>query len=490
LPTASDRLKVVFDLSSVGPHFNGTNEMGMAIIGALCERHASKFDINVICALETFKFHNLDRHKELRRHNVDLRTAERFAIGIQFGQPFTVHAVSVLEDLAVINIFGMLDTISDDCGYLSITHRLESLWGHVARHANGLFFNSKYSEQAVLTRFPDARNLSRYARLLPTKLTSYSKAPGTSSGEHVLIMGNHFAHKASDATAEILKSAFPTIQFVVLGRENGVSRNVRTYRAGTLSDEQMESLYCRASIVVLPSHVEGFGLGLVHALAARKVVVARDIPATREILSTYKRVSGVHLYASDKDVARALSLAMTDGASQVNDDGAQSWDDWADGFADFCVALVKEEDIFDRLKNRIQSGDMLRRAELLERLQSAERPNAGAAKEIVAADMGNKGNGAITDEYGREWRRARHVKQLLGRDGEEFVYSAYVTLFNRLPDSDGLVNYLTELQSGVSKLEIVARLRNSSEGQRTRVPLSGYRSRVLTHRLRSFLRAG
>jgi GT2 family glycosyltransferase len=485
LPSASGRLKLLFDLSSVGPYFNGTNEMGMAIIDGLYERHASTFEINVICSVEAFEFHKLDRHDGLRRHDLDLRTTEKFAIGIQLGQPFSVHAISVLEDLAVINVFGMLDTIADDCGYLSITHSLESLWGHIARHANGLFFNSKFSEQSVLARYPDAQDLSRYARLLPTKLSSYEKKGGASSGEHVLIMGNHFAHKASDAAADILKSAFPTIQFVALGKDNGVSRNVRTYRAGTLSDQLMESLYARASIVVLPSHVEGFGLGLMHALAARKVVVARDIPATREILSTYKSVDGVFLYADDGDLVRALSSAMTESTSKVNDAGAQSWDDWVDGFADFCAKLVEENDLFDRLVMRIQSGDLLRKAELLDRLQSLPAPTSRASQENHTENTARSTDEAITDEQGRKWQRARHVKQLLGRDGEDFVYSAYATLFNRLPDSDGLVNYLAELQSGVSKLDIVSRLRNSSEGRQSRVPLAGYQSRVLKVRLRS-----
>ena len=173
------------------------------------------------CSLESFKSPQaVDRHPRLRRHDAEHRTAERFAIGIQFGQPFNVHAISVLEDLAVINIFGMLDTIGDDCGYLSITHQLESLWGHIARHASGMFFISKFSEQCFISRYPDSKNLARYARLLPTKLTSYKKEIGSvSAGEHVLIMGNHFAHKASDAAAEILRIAFPTIQFVVLGKE-------------------------------------------------------------------------------------------------------------------------------------------------------------------------------------------------------------------------------------------------------------------------------
>jgi Domain of unknown function (DUF4214) len=69
----------------------------------------------------------------------------------------------------------------------------------------------------------------------------------------------------------------------------------------------------------------------------------------------------------------------------------------------------------------------------------------------------------------------------------EFVYGAYVTLFRRLPDSDGLVNYLTELQSGISKLAIVSRLRQSSEGRKYPHSLSGFRSFVVRARLRSLL---
>jgi GT2 family glycosyltransferase/glycosyltransferase involved in cell wall biosynthesis len=483
LPAASGRVKIVFDLSAVGPHFNGTNEMSVAIIDSFYERHASTFEIDVICSQDAFEFHKLDRHEGLRRHDADLQTLERFAVGVQLGQPFSVHAISVLEDLAVVNIFGMLDTIAEDCGYLSITHRLEVLWGHIARHANGLFFNSRFSEGSVLARYPDAKQLSKYARLLPTKLSCYKKASKGEAAEHVLIMGNHFAHKASNAAAEILKAAFPTTQFVVLGTQNQVSRNVRTYRSGTLSDTQMESLYTRASVVVLPSHVEGFGLGLLHALAARKVVIARDIPATREILSTYQRTSGVFLYRDDANIVPALKLAMNERASLVDDEGAETWDDWVDGFARFCLKLLAQDDLFERVVRRIQAGDMLRKADMFERYQAtspATMADASSVADNAKADT-------ITDSHGRRWLPAGHVKELLHLDGEEFVNRTYVTLFRRLPDSDGLVNYLTELRSGVSKLEILSRLRKSTEGRKYAHPLIGYRSIVMRTRVRSLM---
>jgi hypothetical protein len=231
--------------------------------------------------------------------------------------------------------------------------------------------------------------------------------------------------------------------------------------------------------------VEGFGLGFVHALAARKVIVARDIPATREILSTYKDVRGVFLYRDDADIVPALKLAMNEHQSQVNDEGADTWDDWVDGFAKFCLQLLDQDDLFDRVVRRIQAGDLLRKAEMFDRLQASPAPQSVTTAN-TSAEIGKK-SGTITDAQGRGWLPARHVKELLDLNGEEFIYGAYVTFFRRLPDSDGLINYLTELQSGISKLDIVSRLRQSSEGRKYAHSLSGFRSLVVKARLRSFL---
>jgi hypothetical protein len=478
----------VFDLSNVGPDFNGTNEMSIAIIDRFSKHHSATFEVHVICSKDSFRFHKLDRNEGICRHDTDFVPPATFTIGVRLGQPFSVHAVSTLEHLAPINVFGMLDTIADDCGYLSATQQLEILWGHVARHANGLFFNSKFSERTFLARFPDAIRASTYARLLPTKLGEYKKTPEMVSPNHVLIMGNHFAHKASDDTAVILSSSFPTSQFVVIGGKCGVASNVRTYKAGTLDESRMASLYNQASVVVLPSYVEGFGFGLLHALAAKKVVVARDIPATREILATYEKYSGIFLYSDNNDIIRALKLAMTADSSEVEDRDADDWDAWVDGFASFCKTLVDEEGIFDRVLRRIRDADLIRKSELLDRLRAEASPGLTATPiQNPTADTAIEKNGAIADPHGRRWQPARHVKHLLDLDGEAFVYCAYVTIFKRLPDSDGLVNYLSELQAGVSKIQILSRLRNSSECRRSRHSLAGYRRAAIGARVRHAL---
>jgi GT2 family glycosyltransferase len=493
LPSATGRLTLVCDLSSLGCHFNGTSEQSVAIIANLCARHRTSFEVSVICSEAAFKFHGLDQYDDLRRHEPERLPTERFSIAVRLGQPFDLEAIDTVEQLAPINIYGMLDTIAEDCGYLSITHRLGELWGYVARHSNGIFFNSKFTEQEFLSRFPDAMQLSRYARLLSTKLADYRKGTASTAAEHVMIVGNHFAHKASETTAAVLSTAFPTVEFVVLGGETRLSANVRSYRAGTLTENHIEQLYCRASVVVLPSHVEGFGFGLVHALAAGKVVVARDIPTTREILATYKTVSGVFLFRNDLELVATLRTAMAVDASRVDDSAAQSWDDWVDGFVEFCSRLLAEDDVFPRLVRRLTVGDLLRRAELSGELGVAEsfqaRPDDGSDQAAIALTTGEPTRRRYRALSRVNRGPARNLRELLTLNGEEFVHAAYATIFGRAPDVSGLENYLGELDSGVSKFAIISRLRNSAEGQRKRLPLAGFTRAAIARRVLSSIRA-
>jgi GT2 family glycosyltransferase len=458
VPSAGGKLRIVFDLSGLGCDFNGTNEFSVGVLSGLCKRHGAAFDLNILCSENAFKFHGLDAFEELRRHEPQPMTKERFAIGVRFGQPFELRAICNLSELAAMNVYCMLDTIAEDCGYLSISQPLDELWGFVARHANGISYISKFSERCFESRFPDAAAKRKYTRLLPTRLSEYRRAGAELQRKHVMIMGNHFAHKASQATADTLSSAFPTTQFAMLGEQTRVSGNVSSYKAGMLSEQQIRQLYDQASVVILPSYVEGFGFGMVHSLAAGKVVVARDIPATREILATYRSASGVFLYQDESELAAALRAALQVPNSAVDDSNAHGWEQWADGFADFCRGVVAEDDVFAQLVERIRACD------LLEKAARAEQADAFRAERPVAC---------------------RSLKQLLALNGGDFVRAAYATIFNRHPDNEGYENYLRELNAGVSKLAIVARLRESEEGRSKNLPLAGFRRATIAQRVRS-----
>jgi glycosyltransferase involved in cell wall biosynthesis len=67
-----------------------------------------------------------------------------------------------------------------------------------------------------------------------------------------------------------------------------------------LERPQLAALYRRASVVVLPSDREGFGLPVVEAMACGTPVIASDIPALREVggtAATYVPSGDVHRWA-------------------------------------------------------------------------------------------------------------------------------------------------------------------------------------------------
>ncbi len=77
---------------------------------------------------------------------------------------------------------------------------------------------------------------------------------------------------------------------------------------------------------------------------------------------------------------------------------------------------------------------------------------------------------------------ARTLDELLSHHNEHFIQSAYNTLLGREPDSDGMKFYLARMQAGVSKIEILAQLRNSKEGKSRPVKIAGLDKAIRRHK--------
>jgi GT2 family glycosyltransferase len=435
------KINLVIDLTNLGLYQNGTNEFAIAVVNSLALRYSDVFSLSVICSIESFKYHGLDILGGVFRR--DISSPGTHTISIKLGQPFDVHDINFIESLAPINIYAMLDTIAEDCGYLSVDNNLNLIWSYVADHSNGIIFISKFSENTFCARYPNALNQSKYTRLLPTKLTAYKSNLKTVASKHILVLGNHFKHKSSDNTAYELSKLFPTLQIVVLGSKTFTEANLIGFRSGTLDAQMMINLYSEASIIVLPSYVEGFGFGLLHGLAAHKIIVARNIPVIEEILKTYKKMEGVYLYNNNSEIKQVILSAMNQFESKVDDSNAIGWDEWTDGLVDFCKKSLTEPDLFSSLVKRINRGDEVRKINLY---------NKGS--EIVKAD---------------------NLRALLKHNERSFIECAYLTLLNRPVDHSGLTHRLEQLKQGVLKVDILLGMQRSPEGKSNGAKIKGLR---------------
>lgn len=461
LPDDRGRLRVCFDLTGMGQHHNGTNEHIVAALRALVPRWSDRLAITGLGTEASFRFHGLDQLEGLRRE--DPGSGGLHGVAVRLSQPFDLHHVNVLDQLAPVNLYAMLDTIAEDCGPLASDGGFIELWDFVAEHANGLIYNSAFSERQFLTRHPAARGRPSLPMLLSTRVQEYA-APADDvepANRHLLVLGNHFPHKASEPAARRLAAAFPSLNIVALGAEPREQGNLRVIRPGMLGHEVMRRLFAEASVVVLPSHLEGFGLGLMHALAAGKPVVARRIPATLEILSCFDAVEGVELFDHDPDLAAAVNRALAAGSSRVQGERGPRWNDWADGLGQLCQRTAAAPDVFPRLVRRLQLGDLLRQSRAWREAPGPSRAAADAGPAAGAPAPAPPATAPVD------------LAALLGLDGPRFVQAAYRTLLLREVDEQGLAFYSAELESGRHKVQILEALRKSGEGRARGVELPG-----------------
>ena len=83
----------------------------------------------------------------------------------------------------------------------------------------------------------------------------------------MLLVGNSYEHKFLKASCDIFRREAPETKLVVLGLKMPDDDQIPSYESGQLNDEAAADLYARASLVLFPSHCEGFGLPIMHGLA-------------------------------------------------------------------------------------------------------------------------------------------------------------------------------------------------------------------------------
>lgn len=323
------RIRIAFDFSSFGEFFNGTFEAGIQLLKAALRCWPDRYEICVYMSLSAWRFHGLETLNGVTRFEVHDPFAKVAAI-VRIGQPFDERAIRrILYRSPVFGIF-MLDAISYDCGYLAMRFD-HNLWHFVFQHADIVFTNSEYTKDRFIRRFsfgPDVEvRVSRHS-LKPAEY-GFCRATQEWGSNHIFVVGNHYDHKFVKPTVDLLASELPELTFVAVGYGDGPSTlpNVQSHQSGKVSDEEFETFYSRAEAVVFPSHYEGFGFPLLHALARQKPIYVRDSELSRELCAHIPESQGnVRFYRTTQQLASMLAQGISPWQPAPCSDRGSDWD--------------------------------------------------------------------------------------------------------------------------------------------------------------------
>jgi GT2 family glycosyltransferase len=292
LPDSRGCLHVAFDWRNVGPYFNGTFEAAKQIL-----RHASaawkdRFAIDVIASESAAVFHGVDSLS-----NVRVVTPERagtYAFMIRIGQPFDADAIDWMVNHAAMVVVYMLDTIALDCQHLD-TQDLSDIWQHTFDAADVVIYPSKYTQMQFRARFHIPKETIEFFSLLSTTITEYAPVNVPVAPKYdILLIGNHFPHKYLDETIALIVERHPRATVAVLGSTSASGENIVKFGAGFLTESEVDLLYAAARVVLFPSHYEGFGFPVLHALAHKRPIVVRAMPLYDELSAALGGTCNLH----------------------------------------------------------------------------------------------------------------------------------------------------------------------------------------------------
>lgn len=159
--------------------------------------------------------------------------------------------------------------------------------------------SARAAARVVTVSEASRRDIGRYAGrsdAVAIPLAGGSVAdPAPDRADHdVLAVGNRMPHKNFDGLIEalaaipadrrpraVITGSGPEDPLVSLADRLGVSAHVRF--VAWVDDAELDLLYRRARVVVVPSLFEGFGLPILEAMARSRPVLAHDLPVLREV---------------------------------------------------------------------------------------------------------------------------------------------------------------------------------------------------------------
>ena len=323
-------VRFAIDATALFRGHNGTIFLAVKLIKEIAQIYSQSLDIIVIGDMRALSFHSIDLVPGVQCLGVDHR--ENFDVVLRIGQPFDPASVLRMNAIAPVNIYFMLDTIALDCSQL-FSPRVRKIWEYVTETADGLIYNSQFTQSQFRRRFNIGSGVSEllsYHSLSPDEYKP-GFAGRNSNGSYVLIVGNHYPHKNVVPTYEFLADNVAQKKIAVIGDapdsyRQPPGRSDMFYKSGDMSHRIMEELYINSEMIIFPSFYEGFGFPILNALAARKPVLVQDNAINREIASLLNS-KNLYLYKTSQQMAQWVAKGLK--WKDESDSDLHSWKDFS-----------------------------------------------------------------------------------------------------------------------------------------------------------------
>lgn len=353
-PIKKQQRSLLLDVRGVPSHFNGTAEAVLAVCDGIKEI-GTDWNVVLWAKPEAARYHSM--HLRYAPWPVLTEGCDRhFTVAFRPSQPWHVNTLLDLHRSALINLFTMLDTISWDI-LCEAPIGLGACWDFMCQHADGLIYDSFYTRDHMLRRFPAADSLPSYVSHLSFNPKDYAVADRlepANSGDYIFVIGNGYDHKHLRPTIDLLVAAFPFAKIKVLGLEAYEHPSVQAWGSGKLAASEIETLFAGAQVIVFPSFYEGFGFPVLKGLSYGRTVIARGSALLSEIAANYRGPGKLLQYSTPSDLVKILRRVMQGhtlnglalGSNLAEGKQPRNWHDVARGLLAFIEGQLSHPEQF------------------------------------------------------------------------------------------------------------------------------------------------
>jgi glycosyltransferase involved in cell wall biosynthesis len=310
---AAPRRSLLIDGRGVPAGYNGTAEFTLGLLNGLAAvEHDWAITLMVNPGVDAF--HNLARRYPQMKIAAGM-PSEKHTIALRTSQPWHFSTMMELHGLALLNVYIMYDTIAWDTLYPA-PRALEASWDFLSDYADGCVYISEFTRRRFRQRFPSATEDMDYVSYPSLDCTDYIR-PDCIGGQpepYLLVVGNEYDHKNVRPIVKTLQTSFPFQKIRVFGQADPDNRNV-IGAIGDVPQDEIESLYANASVVVFPSFYEGFGFPMIRALSYGRPVIVRESDLVTELAGLYSGPGQLRMFGNPCGLIEQVGCILHDGAT-------------------------------------------------------------------------------------------------------------------------------------------------------------------------------